>query len=571
MKIRRLKVSRFRGIKELEWNLGGSTACLIGPGDSTKSTILSAIEYCLYPGWGLQILDTDFFDQDVSAPIEISIVVGDLASSIISDDELGMALKGYDQDAGILEDEPGDGLERVVEIHFRVSGDLDPEWFMLQAGSGEKRPLGSKRRLFKVVRLTERVDSDLGWTRNSALSRLTMKQSGTSSHIPEVYRAANAEFDGADIDAFKTAASEVESSVRDFGIEMDNLIPGLLQSSFLARGGAIGLYQGKIPLLQKGLGTKRLVALAMQMKAVTDHAIVLVDEIETGLEPFRIEAVLRNLGCFEEQKPNQLIFTTHSPTPLIKLDAESLYFVRSANGKIDVRGLPRPVASEFRSMIRKCGVALFAKKIVVGEGPTEFGLIRGFFAADSRSNEHGLMFFGADVVPGGGSDAPKVALLMRKLGYGVFLLADSDRPISPNKATLIAAGVSVHLWADNVATESRLFADLPNGATGEMLAYAVAIHGIHGIAHQLSDVAAGEARFDASIAKLIATPQPSSFDSTDRELLGKAACSKYGWFKNVDGGEFLGDLLARNFNQIAGTPTRQGLDELISWLAEVSP
>jgi predicted ATP-dependent endonuclease of OLD family len=45
MQIRNVQIQRFRGIKSLDWCVDGQIICLIGPGDSTKSTILSAIDY----------------------------------------------------------------------------------------------------------------------------------------------------------------------------------------------------------------------------------------------------------------------------------------------------------------------------------------------------------------------------------------------------------------------------------------------------------------------------------------------------------------------------------------------
>ena len=43
MRIRHLAIRRFRGIRELDWSVRGQMICLIGQGDSTKSTILNAL------------------------------------------------------------------------------------------------------------------------------------------------------------------------------------------------------------------------------------------------------------------------------------------------------------------------------------------------------------------------------------------------------------------------------------------------------------------------------------------------------------------------------------------------
>ncbi|WP_429031445.1 hypothetical protein [Bradyrhizobium sp. I1.14.4] len=47
--------------------------CLIGPGDSTKTTVLDAIELCLNPRSYIFADDRDFFDLDIKAPIRITV------------------------------------------------------------------------------------------------------------------------------------------------------------------------------------------------------------------------------------------------------------------------------------------------------------------------------------------------------------------------------------------------------------------------------------------------------------------------------------------------------------------
>lgn len=51
MLIKHIAVTHFRGIKSLDWHVNGRLICLVGPGDSTKTTILDAIEFALAPRW----------------------------------------------------------------------------------------------------------------------------------------------------------------------------------------------------------------------------------------------------------------------------------------------------------------------------------------------------------------------------------------------------------------------------------------------------------------------------------------------------------------------------------------
>ena len=77
MKIRSIKIRNFRGINELDWVLPDqSLFCLIGKGDSTKSTILEAIRYVFYPQWNLALCDSDFYLCQINKSLMIEIIVG---------------------------------------------------------------------------------------------------------------------------------------------------------------------------------------------------------------------------------------------------------------------------------------------------------------------------------------------------------------------------------------------------------------------------------------------------------------------------------------------------------------
>jgi putative ATP-dependent endonuclease of the OLD family len=56
-RIRRIIIANFRCIKQLTWVPSPGVNCLIGPGDSGKSTILDAIDYCLGARRNLQFSD----------------------------------------------------------------------------------------------------------------------------------------------------------------------------------------------------------------------------------------------------------------------------------------------------------------------------------------------------------------------------------------------------------------------------------------------------------------------------------------------------------------------------------
>lgn len=94
MKLTNIEIKNFCGIKHASvfFPLDSRIICLIGPGDSGKSTILTAIEWALWPSWSLIVTDTDFYNCDTSVPIEITLSITELPKALIKDDKFGLYL-----------------------------------------------------------------------------------------------------------------------------------------------------------------------------------------------------------------------------------------------------------------------------------------------------------------------------------------------------------------------------------------------------------------------------------------------------------------------------------------------
>ncbi len=72
----------------------GVSCASLGPGDSTKTTILDAVEFALSPRWNIPFDDSDFYDADTSAPILITVTVEDLPEEFKSDAKFGCLARG---------------------------------------------------------------------------------------------------------------------------------------------------------------------------------------------------------------------------------------------------------------------------------------------------------------------------------------------------------------------------------------------------------------------------------------------------------------------------------------------
>ncbi|TFD75321.1 hypothetical protein [Cryobacterium psychrophilum] len=64
-------------MKKGDWDFSSSFVALVGPGDSTKTTVLDAMGLVLSSRYNVTFTDADFFGCDTQLPIVIEAVVVD--------------------------------------------------------------------------------------------------------------------------------------------------------------------------------------------------------------------------------------------------------------------------------------------------------------------------------------------------------------------------------------------------------------------------------------------------------------------------------------------------------------
>src|SRR5713101_6931852 len=84
---------------------------------------------------------------------------------------------------------------------------------------------------------------------------------------------------------------------------------------------------------------------------------------------------LGSLGAKEKEPPLQVFLTTHSPVAIRELAASQLFVMRSSPDKHDVLSV-RPT-NDVQSTLRLFPEAFLASSIIVCEGATEVGFLRG--------------------------------------------------------------------------------------------------------------------------------------------------------------------------------------------------
>ena len=128
-KLEILKISHFRGIESFEQRFNSGITCIIGRGDSGKSTILDAIAYLFAQSWSIHLNDSDFHKCDTSVPIIIEGVVSDVPEDLIK--KFGKHIRGLDANGALIDDMESAAAvnaETVLTIRLTINKDLEPSW-----------------------------------------------------------------------------------------------------------------------------------------------------------------------------------------------------------------------------------------------------------------------------------------------------------------------------------------------------------------------------------------------------------------------------------------------------------
>lgn len=530
-RIRKIEIENFRCIQQLSWTPSPGINCLIGPGDSGKSSLLDALDYCLGARRALQFNDADFYRLDVANPIVITATVGELDDTLKSIETYGAYLRSFDPATGAVEDEPEVHAETVLSIRLTVGSDLDPVWTLVSdraAAAGQSRFLTwSDRARIAPTRVGALADNNLAWRRGSILNRLSDERPEMAAALADAARTARVAFgDMAEAQLGETLRI-VETTAGELGIPLGDQLKAMLDAhSASFSGGTIALHGADgVPLRALGIGSTRLLLAGLQRKASEESTIVLIDELEYGLEPHRILRLLGSIGAKEERPPLQAFVTTHSPVAIRELRGDQLFVVRKSEGHHAATMVGTD--DTIQGTIRLYPEAFLAPSVIVCEGASEVGLLRGLdlFRADhgkSTLTASGVAWVDAKGV----SQIYARAKAFQTLGYRVAVLRDDDaQPDAADEAAFMALGGAVFKWREGCALEDELFLGLSEQAAIALLGRAVDLLDQELVDDHIRSASGGRHTYAECVFAL--SPE-------HRTTLGAAARSKRGaWFKSV--------------------------------------
>lgn len=537
-RIRRLEIRNFRSIRVLDWVPSAGINCLVGPGDSGKSSILDAIDLCLGARRNVSFGDTDFHGLDVSQPVTISITLGALPDEMLNLDTHGEFLRGYDRATGQVEDEPRAGIETILTLRLTVTSDLEAAWSLYSERAerqGLERGLSWKDRIaLAPARIGSFANTNLSWTRGSVLNRLTEERADLGAELARAAREARTSFGNQAAGQLAETLRLVTETAAHLGVPVGASAQALLDAhSVSIADGAIAVHNAAgVPLRSLGTGSARLLIAGLQRVAAESATIALVDEVEYGLEPHRLARLLDSLGAKDNAPPLQVFMTSHSPVAIRELSGHQVFVVRAQAGRHDVREVG--VADEVQSTLRADPEAFLAKSVIVCEGASEVGLARGldqYWVGQGRTSFFALG--GAYVNVGGGHPdkcfARGMALL--RLGYRVLVIVDADKPPTPEVvANFHAAGGQSLTWRDGRALEDELFRTLPDVAIDALLTKACQVVGRELVNSHITSKSDGQRTLNSIEAENLT----GNISDESRELLGVASRNRQsGWFKSL--------------------------------------
>jgi putative ATP-dependent endonuclease of OLD family len=569
--VRHIHIKNFRAIKELEWLPKPGLNCLIGPGDSGKSTILDAIDLALGARRSYPFTDADFFELNTDSPIEIWVTLGALNDQLKNIDVYGMFLRSFNSSSGTITDEPQTSEEIVLTLKLTVGADLDADWLLYseraESEGTERRLPWKHRELVTPARLGVASNQHLAWGSRSVLNKLSEDSFDISSTLAQLSRSAREAFSEHQIEGVDNVLTQVKTIANNLGVPVGDLKASLDVNSVSLSHGAISLHNNdNTPLRQLGTGSARLLISGLQ-KVASASKILIVDEAEYGLEPYRISRLLNELGSKSEEPLQQVFITTHSPFVLRELKAEQLHVLRKRT--VAEQAFSPPYSHKIYSLnggdeqqatLRACAEAFFSRAVIVGEGSTEVGIVRGLDLYKQDIQQLGIQAQGASCTDGGGgTNYFKRAEIFASLGYPTALLKDSDITTAAHQTQTqycSGKGVRIFEWGHGLSTEGAIFSLCRIDLIPHLVKLASELNGQQEVDQHIKNKSAQKFNYDLCIE--------NSLD-TMRLPLAEAA-SHYKWFKNIVKAETLSRTIVCPNTQLFPEHFQNILTELLSWV-----
>ncbi|WP_148575292.1 ATP-dependent nuclease [Nocardioides caldifontis] len=481
MRVRRIRIRNFRGVKEGELLLDGHTL-LVGANSIGKSTICEALDLVLGPERMLRrpvVDEYDFHDSryltdddtgdDPSILIEVVLV--DLSAR--AERRFGGHLRKWNHELNDFADTQPDTID-LADAHpwclpLLFCGRFNPAEDDFEGGTFFAHPepvvddlatetdeLGGGRRVFTrddkrhcgylYLRPNRTGSRALSFQRGSLLDTIIRLETDTGLELWEKVRKDLAEVDLAAGSSLESTLDGVEDRIarflslsatgEDVQVHPSDLTRENIRETLRV---FIASNPGSTPVPFNRLSTGSLNLLVFALLTYIaelkgdDSVIFAMEEPEIAIPPH----AQRRLVDFVTRRMGQAIVTSHSPYVIERFTPESLLVVsRDPSGKLSGRPIELPTdfkVKRYRENRRQFAEAVLARAVLVVEGATEAALIpvvSDVLDADSSLGYTHLDLAGISVFDAGNdSSVPLYAPLFKSLGKPVYGIHDT--PTTP--------------------------------------------------------------------------------------------------------------------------------------------
>ncbi|GLK78104.1 hypothetical protein GCM10008171_33580 [Methylopila jiangsuensis] len=543
-------------MRGLSWSPHPELNVIVGAADGGKSTLLEAIALLFSPAPNYGLSEFDYHGRNLDAGFSIQAVLSFSDISIMRDEGFpAPPMQGWLN--GKLIDLPDEaGAEAVLVCRLTGTPDQEPHYDVVGAGGEIRAPFSrAMRRRIGLARLgvADRGDRDIRLVQGGALDRYLQGQEVRQTVLQAVMKTPLHD----QLDAGPKAALKAISD----GFETRNLPHpvrlGLVGTPGVSLAASVGLTVGaddptSLPLSAWGTGTRRLAALEISTLGVSAEAIAVIDEPETGLEPYRQRVFIRDLAAHGRQA----FVTTHAPAVLAQAakaasqtwrigDAPppTLPFEESTVEEPASHALFVMAGAELTLIAATQAEALFAKLPVVCEGATEVG-----FATRMLEHRFGEGFSCRGIYcldAGGHFKALPICKALLAAGFPLAAVVDDEGKRSGSWAT-ISQAANLLRWDNGACLETAVLSAMPDAQLQEVHLWAEQVTH-RNAAHQLAEI-----RRELAAEKGLSAAQMFADAGRDAFLAAvlASACPKpeankkpRGWFKSFDGGYLLADKL----------------------------
>lgn len=543
-RILKLKITNFRGIKELTWRPAPGLNLVLGGGDAGKTTVLDAINILFSPVASLAVTETDYWMRNLQHGFCIECVM-QLGSEVDINNQSQMVYPWLWKDGEELLPDPGsendDGIE-VYKFRFSASDQQEAIWEIVQPDGGSARFSVGLRRQIGLISLPsdDRNDKDLRLVYGSALDR-HIGDPALRSRIGSKVAGLNLQDDLSP--EGKAALTGLDARFKEKALPSGISI-GLASSQGVSIGSLVGLLAKRtddisLPLSSWGAGTRRLASLEVGAAQSAAPSIITIDEIERGLEPYRLRQFLMGLS----EQDGQAFITTHSPVAISCVRDAHMWY-------LDSSGSMGQLPPSFIEKQQKNDPETFLARVaVIAEGVTEVGFLKYLL---EKALGHNPLDHGIRICNGQGNDHTCLLLqALDKSGLKFAGLADNEGSRSGIWAHLKSSMADLLLQWDEGCTEEAVISAIPDARIPDLIGTEVdETHGVR-LRHLQERSGAPERSLESIEAKL------TTIEKSLKELVIEAASGANGsapesekkawkshsakWFKSELGGRELAE------------------------------